>query len=177
MVRAVSNPRAWNGCDLPDPKNVLDFARSRVLFISEAPPGGNNRTFFYLDAKEDTLREHLFEALRMSAFKVSSLQDFYKLNCYLLPSFCYPCGQSSSPRSANSHPNRKMVEHSATTHLGLAIDYIQPSRIVLLGERAAWAARAIPRPCFVTYWPTKRLRNYEQQWRKFIAPTLRNALT
>jgi hypothetical protein len=174
-VRAVTNAKAWNGCEPPDPRDVLDFARPRVFFISEAPPGGVNQTFFYCD-DADTLRQHLFEALRAAKFEISALQDFYNLNCYLLPSFCYPCGRSSL-LGANSHPDRRMVEHSATRHLRSAIDYIQPSKTILLGERAAWAARAIPRPCFVTYWPTKRSKNYQRQWRQYLVRTLRAALT
>jgi len=173
-VQAVSAAKAWNGCEPPDPKAVLDFARPRVFFISEAPPGGVNRTFFYRDIS-DTLRMHLFEALGMAGFSVHALTDFYNLNCYLLPSFCYPCSASSS--RANSHPNPGMVEHAATKHLRFAVDYIQPNRIVLLGERAAWAARAFPRQCFVTYWPTKRLKNYPEHWSRYLVPTLRAALT
>ena len=172
-VRVVSSPEAWNGCEPPDPRGVLDFSRRRVFFVSEAPPGGVNRTFFYCN-DTDTLRQHLFEALGIAGFAVTTLEDFYQLNCYLLPSFCYPCGSSSS--GANSHPDPSMVEHSATIHLRLALDYLQPSRIVLLGERAAWAARAFPSPCFVTYWPTKRLKNYRQHWNRFLVPTLRAAL-
>lgn len=171
-VRAVSNPQPWNGCELPDPRVVLDSRKPRVFFISEAPPRGSKPTFFYCD-ENDTLRQRLFEALNWAGFTISNLQGFYKLNCYLLPAFCYPC---SSSTGGNSHPDRTMVEHSAT-HLRSAIDYIEPAKIVLLGERAAWAARAIPRPCFVTYWPTKRLRDYPQQWRDYIVPTLRAALT
>lgn len=174
-VQAVQNPIAiaWNNCELPDPRDVLDFGRPRVFFISEAPPGGSKRTFFYCN-ETDPLRVHLFEALGMAEFTVSSLQDFFKLNCYLLPSFCYPCASSTG---TNSHPSRKMVERSATRHLGPALDYIQPDRIVLLGECAAWAARAFPRSCFVTYWPTKRLKEYRQEWRKHLVPMLKTALT
>lgn len=109
----------------------------------------------------------------MSEFKVGSLQDFNRLNCYLLPSFCYPC---STTAGANSHPSRKMVEHSATTHLRTAIDYLQPNKIVLLGESAVWATRGVPKPCFVTYWPTKRLKEYRRRWQEYIVPTLRAAL-
>jgi hypothetical protein len=69
-----------------------------------------------------------------------------------------------------------MVEHSATTHLRVAIDYLQPGKIVLLGESAVWAARAIPKPCFVTYWPTKRFKEYQQRWQDYIVPTLKAAL-
>lgn len=172
-VRAVSNPKAWNNCEPPDPRVVLDFTRPRIFFVSEAPPGGVNRTFFYCD-NSDILRQHLFEALEMAGFAVHTLEDFYRLNCYLLPSFCYPCGSSSS--RTNSHPDPGMVEHAATKHLRFAVDYVQPCKIVLLGERAAWAARAFPRPCFVTYWPTKRLKDYPQHWNRYLVPTLRAAL-
>jgi len=35
-------------------------------------------------------------------------------------------------------------------------------KIVSLRERVAWAARAFSSPCFVTFWPRKRLSNYPQ---------------
>jgi uracil-DNA glycosylase len=179
IVQFVSNAKAWNGCRLPDPRDILDFGRRRVLFISEAPPGGVNRTFFYNGMMSDRLRDYLFEAIRLSGLKVANLKDFNDLNCYLLPSFPFPCGQNSNGDSngENAHPSPAMVEHAATEHTRLAVEYIDPTSIVLLGERATWAARAIPKPCFVTFWPTKRRENYRQHWLNHLAPTLRAALT
>lgn len=176
-VQSLRHAAAWNGCKPRDPRRVLNFSKPRAFLITEAPPGGINRTFFYRD-KEDLLRQNLFEAMGMAGFRVKELEDFFALNCYLLPSFSYPCGNRSSDGSqGNSHPTREMVEHSAVAHLREVIDYLAPSRIVLLGECASWTGRAFTTPCYVTYWPTKRHENYKAWWQKYLVPTLRSALS
>jgi hypothetical protein len=173
----VRRAAAWNGCKPPDPKRVLNFSKPRAFLIAEAPPGGVNRTFFYCK-KKDLLRQNLFEAMGMAGFHVNDLEDFFALNCYLLPSFSYPCGNGSPGGSqGNSHPTREMVGHSAAVHLREVIDYLAPDRVVLLGERASWAGRAFPMPCYVTFWPTKRKAEYRKQWESYLVPTLRSALS
>jgi uracil-DNA glycosylase len=175
-VRSAGRATSWNGCEPPDPKRVLNFSKSRALLITEAPPGGANRSFFYCD-KEDLLRQNLFEVMRMAGFHVNDLDDFFALNCYLLPSFSYPCRNGSPGGSqGNSHPTREMVEHSATVHLREVIDYLAPNRVVLLGERASWSGRAFPMPCYVTFWPTKRRAEYRKRWESYLVPTLRSVL-
>ena len=120
------------------------------------------------------LRENLFEALRMAGFKADVIQDFDNLNCYLMPSFSFPCGRDR--KRGNTHPNREMVEHSAREHLRKAVDYVDPTNIVLLGERATWAGRAFRRPCYITNWPTTRHKNYRSWWEDYLVPTLKVAL-
>lgn len=164
---------AWNGCSPDDPRRILNFRRSRVLFISESPPGGQGRTFFWRD-ESDRLRQFLFEALgeatnRRAQSTPFRIEDFIQLNCYLLPSFSFPCSKGSSLSPRNTKPGRTVIEHSAKEHLVKAIDYIEPSEVVLLGESASIVGRTLGLKCYLTYWPTKRTGH----WTDVVVPTLR----
>lgn len=155
----MPNARAWTGFDPPDPARLpLGKEGRRVLFLSEAPPGGS-QTFFWRDPN-DRLRKFLFEAIRAAGFTIgdgqAGLADFVRLGCYLLPSFSYPCGTVRSGSVVNAKPNREMLQHSAKVHLAKAIPLIKPTDVVLLGESAVVAGMALGLRSYPTYWPTDR---------------------
>jgi len=163
-VKAVPDAKAWTGCDPPDPSELpRGKGGRRVLFLSEAPPGGSE-TFFWRDQR-DRLRVFLFDALRDAGFSIGQgddgLTDFGSLGFYLLPSFSYPCGIRRYGTIRNTKPSREMIQHSARVHLSMAIRVIDPTEVVLLGESAVTAGMALGLKSYPTYWPTNRTGHWD----------------
>lgn len=176
----------WNGY-VPDDPAVKGFTRSPIFFLSEAPPGGKNAHSFFQnitspDKLRDILLPHIGDATHFKGPGDFNLDNFYEKNCYLLPSFSYGCVDNDG---SNGNPTFKAIEHSSK-HLKLALDCLNPRKVVLLGRRALWMGLCLnmiePKPeevirkariqdysdgnphqwkakgvlTYVTYWPTKR---------------------
>jgi len=186
--------KPWNGADLKEPQR----SRNGLLFISEAPPGGDSGSYFLNSIKNDGLRARLFHALSLAnnAPKFQSINEFLGEGCYLLPSFSYPCSKETG---GNTNPTLGMAIHSAETHLTIAIGCLKPKIVVLLGSRALAAGiamnlverRGTPYSVrryrhltpyssqnaeygkistFVTYWPIERIG--KDEYDNWLVPTL-----
>jgi uracil-DNA glycosylase len=173
---AAEGSSAWNGCKPPSP------TAGNTLFLSEAPPGGVNHSFFLCELEEDKLRKNLFRGFRESRqddFK--SVSQFLEAGYYLLPSFSFPCRKRGG---GNANPPVSAIKHSADFHLREIIAFMRPKKIVLLGRSALigglqlglvekgkssrlrdylgphkskrWKVET-----FVTYWPQKRRKDGE----------------
>ena len=115
----------------------------RLLFVSEAPPGGKNLgDFFHNPDSKDSLRRKLFLALsETKSFAnirgmpaIEGLRRFFEGGLYLLPSFNYPCSRRRDPKK-NGKPPWQLLAHSAK-HLAQEIVFIQPPTIFALGRSA-----------------------------------------
>jgi hypothetical protein len=128
-----------------DPNSM---AKVKLLFVSEAPPGGRNLgAFFHIPGKEDVLRRKLFAALshteklrgidRLQNEK--ALQSSLCSGLYLLSSFNFPCSkkdrQSGLILNENANPTFEQLTHSSK-HLRDEITFIQPTMVFVLGKSA-----------------------------------------
>ena len=174
---------AWNGCIPPSPFGV------NVLFLSEAPPGGINSSFFLCEKLgDDKLRDNVrrgFMESRNEDFR--RVNQFLKAHYYLLPIFSFPCRRSSG---GNANPPVSAIKHSADSHLREIIEFIRPKKVVLLGRSALIGGMQLGLverregtsrlrdylgihqskgwdiETFVTYWPQKRQKG-GGDWRHF----------
>jgi hypothetical protein len=183
--------KPWNGFQMERPKSFHEG----LLFILEAPPAGSDHYFMKKekDQTRDRLRKKFFTAFQQvsSAPKFSDfetfLEDFQNANCYLLPSFSYPCARKDG---TNTSPTIAMAKHSGQVHLSIAVKCLRPRVIVLMGTRALAAGKAMQLvnedlgaeqlhtyarlepyhstvfgftiTTFVTYWPMKRAKRENQ---------------
>jgi len=128
-----------------DPNSM---ARVKLLFVSEAPPGGQNLgSFFHIPQIQDGLRRKLFAALGQTAKlrgidrlpNEEALQFFLRSGLYLLPSFNFPCSkrekQTGRILSKNANPTFGQLKHSSK-HLCDEITFIRPKMIFTLGKSA-----------------------------------------
>jgi hypothetical protein len=128
-----------------DPNSI---AKVNLLFVSEAPPGGQNLgSFFHIPQREDPLRRKLFAALSHTETlrtiqgmeNEKGLQFFLSNGLYLLPSFNFPCSKRDNlsghnyPKNAN--PTYDQLTHSST-HLRDEINLIRPKKVFTLGNSA-----------------------------------------
>jgi len=120
-----------------------ELAKVRLLFVSEAPPGGANLGhFFHNLSLDDSLRRKLFLALSETKSFANigglpppeGLRKFFEGGLYLLPSFNYPCSKKPDLKK-NANPTRGLLAHSAK-HLAQEILHIQPATIFALGRSA-----------------------------------------
>ena len=103
-TRVKRDAKPWNGFEMPFPKK---FDRG-LLFMSEAPPAGSNHYFLKDDGEmtPDGLRSRMYEVFQRvhSAPKFEStdtfVDAFLTANCYLLPSFSYPCVNKSGKNAS-----------------------------------------------------------------------------
>jgi uracil-DNA glycosylase len=139
---AVTNKRLDTYAD----PNLM--AKVKVLFVSEAPPGGQNLgSFFHIPEKKDMLRRKLFAALSLTERlrgidrlpNEEGLQSFLRSGLYLLPSFNFPCSkrdiESGSILRENANPTFEQLAHSSK-HLRDEIAYVRPSIVFALGKSA-----------------------------------------
>lgn len=119
------------------------LAKVRLLFVSEAPPGGKNLgDFFHNPYSKDSLRRKLFLALSETRSfanirgmpAIEGLRRFFEGGLYLLPSFNYPCSRRRDLKK-NGKPPWQLLAHSAK-HLAQEIVFIQPPTIFALGRSA-----------------------------------------
>lgn len=120
----------------PNPKGRSFGGRIRVLFVSEAPPGGKHYgDFFWTDERErDGLRSQLLKACHAAdLIAQETLKSFKSAGFYLLPTV-----PAATQRMGeyNENPSSGLLKHSATSHLARAMEYIKPERVFLLGESA-----------------------------------------
>ena len=115
----------------------------RLLFVSEAPPGGKNLgDFFHNPDSKDSLRRKLFLALSETRSfanirgmpAIEGLRRFFEGGLYLLPSFNYPCSRRRDLKK-NGKPSWQLLAHSAK-HLAQEIVFIRPPTIFALGRSA-----------------------------------------
>jgi uracil-DNA glycosylase len=130
-----------------DPNSM---ARVKLLFVSEAPPGGQNLgSFFHIPQTQDGLRKKLFAALRNTEKlqgidrlqNEKGLQFFLRSGLYLLPSFNFPCSkmdkQTGLVLSKNANPTFEQLKHSSK-HLRDEIAFIRPKMVFALGKSALY---------------------------------------
>lgn len=119
------------------------LTKLRLLFVSEAPPGGKNLgNFFHNPDSKDSLRRKLFLALSETKTfanirgmpAIEGLRRFFQGGLYLLPSFNYPCSKKPDLKK-NGKPPWQLLAHSAK-HLAREIVYIRPPTIFALGRSA-----------------------------------------
>lgn len=130
----------------PNPRDKVFRKGIRVLFVSEAPPGGSHYGhFFWSEALPDGLRSQLLKACYSAKLVAQkSLKSFVASGFYLLPTV--PAATERMGRY-NENPSPQLLKHSAVTHLKEAIRYIRPERIFLLGESALDGAYHVLRDC------------------------------
>lgn len=130
-----------------DPNSM---ARVKLLFVSEAPPGGQNlESFFHIPETQDGLRQKLFAALCQTSKlrgidrlpNEAALQLFLSSGLYLLPSFNFPCSkrdkQTGLILSKNANPTFEQLKH-ASKHLRDEITFIRPKTIFALRKSALY---------------------------------------
>jgi hypothetical protein len=135
-LNVLPPPESFNP---PDPKKILKDGVTKLLFVSEAPPGGENYgSFFWSDSKEDGLRSKLLNACFEAGLMVQkNIETFKRAGFYLLPTVPAACCKSGG---GNGNPTCDLLNHGAVDHLKYAIEYMRPSTIFLLGESALYGA-------------------------------------
>jgi len=105
--------------------------KTRLLFISEAPPLG--KSYFYWENVNDTLRKRIFRILNELGYKINNLEDFVSSGFYLVPTV--KC--ASQKNEKNTKPSDKVIK-LCVKHLKNEIEFIKPKAICLLGRTALY---------------------------------------